>query len=235
AWTSGEGASGVGERSSVDGELEEQQRSEQETGRAVEQVESSPEESQVVSAAQEVPGELPSHASGEAWPFQQPRTLLEMLAEHWEESEGEVKDILTYTKELREDLHTLWEEAHTALRDAQSKQKKYYDADSTPRTLKVGDKELGLLPTCESKLLARWQGPYEVIAQINPTTYKLEIPPGTGREQIYHINLLKKWYEATNEHPIMYITKEAEQDIPIHPMPMVLCLRPPTSVEYFSL
>ncbi|XP_069072118.1 nuclear pore membrane glycoprotein 210-like [Pleurodeles waltl] len=70
AWTSGEGASGVGERSSVDGELEEQQRSEQETGRAVEQVESSPEESQVVSAAQEVPGELPSHASGEAWPFQ---------------------------------------------------------------------------------------------------------------------------------------------------------------------
>ncbi|KAJ1216211.1 hypothetical protein NDU88_003817 [Pleurodeles waltl] len=70
ARTSREGASGVGERSSIDGELGEQQRSEQETGGAVEQAESGPEESQVVSAARESPGELPSHTSGEAWPFQ---------------------------------------------------------------------------------------------------------------------------------------------------------------------
>ncbi|KAJ1118595.1 hypothetical protein NDU88_006786 [Pleurodeles waltl] len=54
----------------------------------------------------------------------QPLTLLEMLAEQLEESEEEVKDILTYTKELKEGLHTVWEEAHTALRDAQNKQKR---------------------------------------------------------------------------------------------------------------
>ncbi|KAJ1185375.1 hypothetical protein NDU88_002168 [Pleurodeles waltl] len=100
----------------------------------------------------------------------QPRTLLEMLAEHWEASEGEVKDILTYTRELRDNLQTVWEEAHTALREAQNKQKRVYDAKSTLRSLRVGDEALVLLPSCENKILARWQGPYEVIEQINPTT-----------------------------------------------------------------
>ncbi|KAJ1207512.1 hypothetical protein NDU88_002903 [Pleurodeles waltl] len=79
------------------------------------------------------------HASGEAWqtqaslghsPFEllfsrQPRTLLEMLAEQWEETEEEVKNLLTYTSELRENLHMVWEEAHTTLRDAQSEQKQW--------------------------------------------------------------------------------------------------------------
>ncbi|KAJ1201568.1 hypothetical protein NDU88_005376 [Pleurodeles waltl] len=101
----------------------------------------------------------------------QPRTLLEMLAEQWEETEEEVKDLLTYTRKLRENLHTVWEEAHTTLRDAQMKQKQLYDAKSVHPSLKVGDKALVMLPSCENKLLARWQGPYEVIEQINPTTY----------------------------------------------------------------
>ncbi|KAJ1152935.1 hypothetical protein NDU88_005708 [Pleurodeles waltl] len=51
------------------------------------------------------------------------RTLLEMLAEQWEETEEEVKELLTYTRELRENLHKVWEEAHTTLREAQTKQK----------------------------------------------------------------------------------------------------------------
>ncbi|KAJ1181261.1 hypothetical protein NDU88_006469 [Pleurodeles waltl] len=60
----------------------------------------------------------------------QPRTLLDMLAEQWEDTEEEVKDLLTYTRELRENLHTVWEEAHTALREAQNKQKRLYDTEA---------------------------------------------------------------------------------------------------------
>ncbi|KAJ1145218.1 hypothetical protein NDU88_011509 [Pleurodeles waltl] len=125
----------------------------------------------------------------------QPRTLLDMLAEQWEETKEEVKDLLTYTRDLRENLHPVWEEAHTALREAQTKQKQIYDARSAVRTLAVGDKALVLLTSTENKLLARCQGPFDVIAQINPTIYRLATPQGTGREQIYHINLLKKWLD----------------------------------------
>ncbi|KAJ1110292.1 hypothetical protein NDU88_007645 [Pleurodeles waltl] len=71
AWASKKGGeSGAGEKSGVDGGREEQQWNEQETNRVEERAESGPEESQVVPVAQEAPCELPSHASGEAWPFQ---------------------------------------------------------------------------------------------------------------------------------------------------------------------
>ncbi|KAJ1175436.1 hypothetical protein NDU88_000724 [Pleurodeles waltl] len=144
----------------------------------------------------------------------QPRTLLDMLAEQWEETEEEIKDLLTYTRDLRENLHTVWEEAQTALREAQTKQKQIYDARSLVRTLAVGDKALVLFPSTENKLLARWQGPFNVIAQINPITSKLAIPQGSGREQIYHINLLKKWLDPTGGHSVHYITHDVTEDIP---------------------
>ncbi|KAJ1147079.1 hypothetical protein NDU88_013326 [Pleurodeles waltl] len=162
----------------------------------------------------------------------QPGTLLEMLAEQWEESKDEEKDLLTYIKDRRDNLHSLWEEAHSTLREAQAKQKAHYDVQSTSRRLKAGDKVLVLLPTSENKLLARWQGPYNVLEQVNPTTYKFEIPRGTGREQIYHINLFKKWYDQRESHTSMYITTEGDLEIPLydlqysgqgeHPMPQII-------------
>ncbi|KAJ1189369.1 hypothetical protein NDU88_006117 [Pleurodeles waltl] len=106
----------------------------------------------------------------------QPRTLLDMLAEQWETTEEETKDLLSYTRDLRDNLHKVWEEAHTALREAQTRQKQVYDTRSPVRCLTVGDKALVLLPSSHNKLFAPWQGPYDVIAQINPTTYKLAIP-----------------------------------------------------------
>ncbi|KAJ1153360.1 hypothetical protein NDU88_006121 [Pleurodeles waltl] len=47
--------------------------------------------------------------------------------EQWEETDEEAKDLLTYTKELRENLQSVWDKAHTNLREAQDKQKKGYD------------------------------------------------------------------------------------------------------------
>ncbi|KAJ1101013.1 hypothetical protein NDU88_006088 [Pleurodeles waltl] len=167
------------------------------------------------------------HALGRAWHWQvqshsgqpyllygirQPRTLLEMLAEQWEETEDDLKDILTYTEVLKENLHKVWEEAHQTLREAQEKQKCHYNAHSGPRSLTVGQKVLVLLPSSENKVLARWQGPYTILGQITPTTCKIEIPDGSGREQIYHINLLKTWYDqgenesSSNMYVIVVLT-----------------------------
>ncbi|KAJ1085326.1 hypothetical protein NDU88_005459 [Pleurodeles waltl] len=145
------------------------------------------------------------------------RTLFEILAEQWEESEDDLKDILTYMRELKENLHKIWEEAHKTLRDAQEKQKAHYDAHSSPRSLTVGQKVLVLLPSTENKLLACWLGPYTVLEQATPTTYKSEIPNGSGREQIYHINLLKTWYENTESTMDMYKTTGSEGSIPVYP------------------
>ncbi|KAM9149397.1 carbohydrate sulfotransferase 9-like [Pangshura tecta] len=58
-----------------------------------------------------------------------------------------------------------------------------------------------LIPTAESKLLARWQGPYEVIEAIGEVDYKVRQPGCWKLEQIYHINLLKPWQDR--EAPVV--------------------------------
>ncbi|CAM5154394.1 unnamed protein product [Natator depressus] len=52
-----------------------------------------------------------------------------------------------------------------------------------------------LVPTAESKLLAQWQGPYEVVEPVGEVTYKVRQPGCRKQEQIYHINLLKPWHQ----------------------------------------
>ena len=77
-----------------------------------------------------------------------------------------------------------------------AKQKKYYDKGTKIRKLKVGDKCLLMLPTSSSKLLAEWKGPFEVVRKINNLNYVIRLGDS---EKVYHINMLKKYYERESE------------------------------------
>lgn len=56
---------------------------------------------------------------------------------------------------------------------------------------------LVLIPTAESKFLATWHGPYEVVEKLGPVNYRVRQPGRRKPQQIYHVNLLKKWHERT--------------------------------------
>lgn len=75
---------------------------------------------------------------------------------------------------------------------AQQKQKSYCDKGTQIRELTVGDKVLILLPSSDKKLLATWHGPYTVVGQVTPVTYRVTVPRTGPKGQVYHINLLKK-------------------------------------------
>ncbi len=60
-----------------------------------------------------------------------------------------------------------------------------------------------LLPTSSSKLLAKWQGPFEVTRQVGDLNYEVVRTDRSGARQIYHLNLLKKWNEV---EPVMLAT-----------------------------
>ncbi len=62
---------------------------------------------------------------------------------------------------------------------------------------------LVLLPTSSSKLLAKWQGPFEVTRQVGDLNYEVVRTDRSGARQIYHLNLLKKWNEV---EPVMLAT-----------------------------
>ena len=152
----------------------------------------------------------------------QPRTLLDMAAEHWEEEEDESKNLLEYATQLKDSVVSLWDKARAHLERTQGKQKEVYDRHAKPRELKVGDQVLILLPTSDNKLLAKWQGPFRVLERVTPVTYRLEIPGRRGGEQIYHINLLKKWVEAevgrNPEQPVLMVTSTQPLSIEYPPL-----------------
>ena len=52
-----------------------------------------------------------------------------------------------------------------------------------------------LLPTSTNKLLAQWQGPYEVVKKINKVIYQVEMLNKRKRLHNFHINMLRKWHE----------------------------------------
>lgn len=85
--------------------------------------------------------------------------------------------------------------AHEHLREAQTKQKVWYDIHARDRELKPGQKVLVLLPSGPCKLLAKWQGPYVVTRKVGPVTFEILCPDKKRQRQILHINLLREFKE----------------------------------------
>lgn len=52
-----------------------------------------------------------------------------------------------------------------------------------------------LLPSSNTKLMARWQGPYKVTRRIGPVDYEIRTPDKRAELKIFHVNLLKAWRE----------------------------------------
>ena len=117
--------------------------------------------------------------------------------EEWEEPSESDNSVLSYILDTRSKLKSMADLATINERKAKTKQKSYYDRKSRSRKLEVGQKVLVLLPTHTSKLLASWKGLYTIIDKISPVDYKIKINGKT--EQIFHVNMLKLWYERTDD------------------------------------
>ncbi len=151
-------------------------------------------------AVREVP-----HASTGFSPFEllygrQPHGVLDVLRETWEEGPSESKNEIQHVLDLRTKLHTLGQLSMENLLQAQDKQSRLYNRGTRLRKFAPGDIVLVLLPTSSSKLLAKWQGPFEVTRRVGDLNYEVVRTDRSGARQIYHLNLLKKWSEV---EPVM--------------------------------
>ena len=75
--------------------------------------------------------------------------------------------------------------------------------------LKAGDKVLVLLPSTTDKLMARWQGPYEVIRAIGRVNYKIRMHD-CKKKRIFHINMLKPWTDPPELPEEMLLATEED-------------------------
>ena len=77
-----------------------------------------------------------------------------------------------------------------------AKYKEYYDGKTKLRKFNVGEKVLLLLPTKSNKLEMQWQGPYVVEeCRGNGVDYVINV---RGRLKLFHVNMLKKFYERNS-------------------------------------
>ncbi|KAG1955346.1 gag-pol fusion protein [Pimephales promelas] len=143
--------------------------------------------------------EVPQASTGFS-PFEllfahQIRGPLDVLRDSWEANDKPTKqNILSYILKMREKLQLASTQARESVQESQVKQKIWYDQKARSRTFQAGEQVLLLLPTSENRLLAKWQGPYQVRKKVGPVTYEIEMPSRNKPLQTFHINMLKKWH-----------------------------------------
>ena len=77
----------------------------------------------------------------------------------------------------------------------------YYDRRAKPRSFKVGDKVLLLLPSDSNKLLLQWRGPFEIVEVLNRVDYRVNV---NGYIHTYHANILKSMLNGKLKHLTAY-------------------------------
>uniref|UniRef100_A0A669EG75 Gypsy retrotransposon integrase-like protein 1 n=1 Tax=Oreochromis niloticus TaxID=8128 RepID=A0A669EG75_ORENI len=124
------------------------------------------------------------------------RGPLDVLKEAWEAPNPRKQcNVLSYVLKMRDKLEELQELANTHLVGVQQRQKQSYDKAARRRIFQEGQKVLLLLPSSENSLLAKWQGPYAISRKVGPVTYELHMPERRKKHQIFHVNLLKEWFD----------------------------------------
>ena len=126
-------------------------------------------------AVREVPQESLGFSPFELLYGRNVRGPMAILRELWtdEVEDEEVRSTYDYVINLRKRLEHTCELAMKNLQKVQGKQKVCYDRRAKPRSFKVGDKVLLLLPTDSNKLLLQWRGPFEIVEVLNHVDYRL--------------------------------------------------------------
>ena len=109
---------------------------------------------------------------------------------------------------------------HENLKEAQRKQKAWYDQNARERTLQEGDLVLVLLPTSSNKLAAKWQGPYKVERRVGKVNYVVDMHDRRKRRRIFHINMLREFHSGSGPSAVLWTEGGEEEtdsleDIPV--------------------
>ena len=104
------------------------------------------------------------------------RGPLDVLKEEWEAEKRSDESVVSHILAIRERMEEMTEIVSANLKEAQQRQKTWYDQTARERELEPGEEVLVLLPTSSNKLLAQWQGPYCVIRKMGKVNYEIDMP-----------------------------------------------------------
>jgi transposase InsO family protein len=103
-----------------------------------------------------------------------------------------------YVKQLQDYLEVAKQFAQLHIRNSQNRSKQHYDANRRHENYFVGDyayvKRLGL----NCKLTPKYDGPYQVIQQLNESTYRVQNPNDLFEILNVHVNRFRRYYPHKN-------------------------------------
>ena len=108
----------------------------------------------------------------------------------------------TSADEFAADIDLVLKHAKSCLNEAQLRQKKFADRKRTDLSFDVGQRVLlnsknyNLKGAGKGKFLAKFTGPYTVVAKVNAVAYKLDVP--SNIHNVVHVSQLKPYF-ANNE------------------------------------
>ncbi|KAL0171312.1 hypothetical protein M9458_031623, partial [Cirrhinus mrigala] len=143
----------------------------------------------------------------------QPRGLLDIAREAWEQQPAPHRTIIEHVRQMRERIDRVMPLVREHLSKAQQAQQRHYNRAAQPREFQPGDRVMVLVPSSACKFLAAWQGPYTVVEKVGPVTYRLRQPGRRQAEQLYHINLLKKWVGTRDQVAALSLTEPVVVDV----------------------
>ena len=117
---------------------------------------------------------------------------MQALKEGWTQGELTFKTSIERLNQLRETLAEL-QKVSFPNEKFKKETKGAYDKETVKRSYELGAMVLLHSPSLSGSLTTVWEGPYEVVGVLSPTTYKLSIPGRRGKTLVTHINRLKDW------------------------------------------
>ena len=150
------------------------------------------------------------------------RGPLDILREGWTDEKAEEVPAITHVITMRNRLSEMAKLAQDNLKQAQGRQKRYYDSGARLRSVEQGDEVLVLLPMQTNKLKLEWRGPYKVTRKVTDVDYEIQTPGRRQETKVYHINMMKKW----NPSPANYATAlsaELEREDETEGLPPTSC------------
>ena len=139
------------------------------------------------------------------------RGPIDVIRETWEADERSDDSVVSYLLATQEKLWDMAEIVEENLTRVQSKQKRWYDKGARLREFKKGDPVMVLLPTSSSKLLAQWQGPYQIIERTGKVTYWVDLHDRRKRQSIFHVNMLKA-FQVRSQEQLVSLAREVPEE-----------------------
>ena len=104
-----------------------------------------------------------------------------------------VTSVVAHIIQIREQLQEMADLVHQNMVKAQTDQKRRYDRNARSRKFEPGYQVLVLLPTSTNKLLAQWQGTYEVLKPIGEVGFLINMHDRQNKRQVFYVNMLKRF------------------------------------------